>query len=235
MSFLTAEWRKLAIVNYAIEPEVLRKYIPYKTELDLWNNTCYISLVGFMFQNTKLLGMQIPMHTHFEEVNLRFYVRYKDKQEWKRGVVFIKELVPKPALTLVANTVYKEHYQTVPMSNSWIHRKEQLSVEYSWKYNKLPQRIKVVASNIPQDIPIGSETEFITEHYWGYTRIKEDKTFAYEVSHPRWQAYEIHDHQVEVDFNLVYGKDFQFMNKLHPVSVMLAEGSPITVARKREL
>ena len=98
-TFLKAEWKKLIMVNYCIDQELLRDYIPKGTELDLWNGNCYLSLVGFMFINTRVLGLKIPKHTHFEEVNLRFYVKYKDGKTWKRGVVFIKELVPKKAIT----------------------------------------------------------------------------------------------------------------------------------------
>ena len=103
MSFLNAEWRKLAIANYVIDPRVLEKYVPPGTELDLWQDKCYVSLIGFMFLNTRLLGFKIPFHSNFEEVNLRFYVRRFENNAWKRGVVFIKEIVPKPALTFVAN------------------------------------------------------------------------------------------------------------------------------------
>ena len=108
MSFLTAEWRKLAIANYIIDKKILEKYVPIGTEIDLWKGNCYVSVVGFMFVNTKLLGIRIPFHTHFEEVNLRFYVKRFVNGKWRRGVVFIKEIVPKPALTFVANTVYDE-------------------------------------------------------------------------------------------------------------------------------
>lgn len=117
MSFLKAEWRKLVLANYTIEPEILSKYVPFGTELDLWNGKCYVSLVGFMFLNTRLLGVKIPFHVNFEEVNLRFYVKRLDRDTWKRGVVFIKEIVPKPALTFVANTVYQENYETLPMQH----------------------------------------------------------------------------------------------------------------------
>ena len=110
MSFLTAEWRKLAIANYVIDQRVLAPYIPVGTELDLWNGNCYVSLIGFLFKNTRLLGFSIPFHANFEEVNLRFYVKRKDGEGWKRGVVFIKEIVPKFALSVVANVVYNENY-----------------------------------------------------------------------------------------------------------------------------
>ncbi|WPP49742.1 YqjF family protein [Catalinimonas niigatensis] len=235
MNFLTAEWRKLVLANYAIDQEVLKKYIPHQTELDIWEDTCYISLVGFMFQDTRLLGVKVPLHTTFEEVNLRFYVRYKEDKQWKRGVVFIKELVPKTALTWVANTLYKEHYQTVPMNHHWLDKGDTLEVEYSWMYNKTPQFLKVIANNTLTDIAMDSEMEFITEHYWGYTRISKNKTFEYEVTHPRWQAYPVIGYKIDVDFGLVYGQDFGFINRLTPQSVMLAEGSKISVRNKKEI
>jgi len=235
MNFLKAEWRKLILANYIVDETVLQKYIPHKTELDLWEGKCYISLVGFMFQNTKVLGLKIPMHVNFEEVNLRFYVRYKENNIWKRGVVFIKELVPRPALSFVANTLYKEHYQTVPMNHQWLERDDKLEIEYNWKFEGLTQEIKVTADSKLRDISANSEMEFITEHYWGYTKISPTKTFEYEVTHPRWQAYEILEHNIKVDYGLCYGKDFEFMNALKPASIMLAEGSVITVKNKKRL
>lgn len=125
------------MANYKIDPKLLLPYLPLKTELDLWNNTCYVSLVGFMFLNTKVKGFKIPFHTSFEEVNLRFYVRYKDNDKWKRGVVFIKEIVPKRALTFVANTIYGENYETMPMSHIWSKDTYNQVVEYKWKKSKV--------------------------------------------------------------------------------------------------
>lgn len=109
MNFLTAEWRKLAIINYEVNPEILEKYLPNGVELDFWDGKCLTSLVGFMFLNTQLLGISVPFHRNFEEVNLRFYVKKWENKQWKRGVVFIKEIVPKKALSIIANTFYKEH------------------------------------------------------------------------------------------------------------------------------
>ena len=235
MSFLKAEWRKLVLANYAIDEAVLQKYVPYKTEIDKWNGTCYVSLVGFMFVNTKLLGIKIPGYVNFEEVNLRFYVRYKDGSEWKRGVVFIKEIVPKYALTFVANTLYKEHYQTLPMSHDWLLLKDKRVITYEWINQKQKQSIRVNTALESQTILPGSEEEFITEHYWGYTKVNEQTTFEYEVTHPHWEHYPVHKHEIKVDFELNYGPDFAVLNHAKPTSVMLAEGSAITVEGKRKL
>jgi uncharacterized protein len=233
MPFLTAEWRKLALANYAVDERVLEKYVPYGTELERFCGTCYVSLVGFMFLNTRVLGIRVPLHVEFEEVNLRFYVRYKEADIWKRGVVFIKELVPRAALTFVANSLYKEHYQTVPMGHSWQSTDEELQVEYNWQLGGRRHSISVVADPVAGEIPAACEAEFITEHYWGYTRIGPEKTFEYEVTHPRWLVYPVRSHRIDADFGMIYGKDFAFLNGEEPVSVMLAEGSEITVERKR--
>jgi uncharacterized protein len=231
--FLKAEWRKLAMANYAIDPKLLNKYLPSKIEIDLWNDACYVSLVGFMFLNTRIKGVLIPFHTDFEEVNLRFYVRYKDNGEWKRGVVFMKEIVPKPALTFVANTIYKEHYETMPMDHSWATRGGLLHVEYKWK-KQYWNTFRVVADSKPRDIGNGSEEEFITEHYWGYTKVGEN-TSEYGVEHPRWQVYPTQEYSIDVDFGGVYGQEFGFLKTEVPKSVFLAEGSEVVVKEGRRI
>lgn len=229
--FLTAEWKKLAIANYIIEPKLLKPLTPYKTELDLWNNNCYVSLVGFRFINTKLRGIAIPFHRHFEEVNLRFYVRYKDSSGWKRGVTFIKEIVPKRALTYIANTIYKEKYITLPTKHSWVIEKDQLKVSYHWKLKNEWNDFTVLALNSPAQIKKGSEEEFITEHYWGYTQIDNSCTSEYAVEHPKWEVYPVIDSTIKVSFDKIYGEPFAFLNKQVPDSVMLAEGSEICVRK----
>lgn len=233
-TFLTAEWRKLAMANYAIDPKQLQSYIPYKTELDLWNNTCYVSLVGFMFVNTKIKGFKIPFHVNFEEVNLRFYVRFKEDNEWKRGVVFIKEIVPKPALTLVANTVYRENYETMPMNHSWEIRNETLRVEYKWKKNRW-NSFRIDTEQTCNKIESGSKEEFITEHYWGYTKIHNTHAAEYGVEHPRWDVYKTKEYSIDVDFKDVYGQDFAFLQSLNPESIFLAEGSEIKVLKGKAI
>lgn len=227
-TFLKAEWRKLAMANYSIDKKTLSKYLPLRTEIDLWNDICYVSLVGFIFKDTKVKGLKIPFHTNFEEVNLRFYVRYKDNGEWKRGVVFIKEIVPKPALTFVANTVYKENYETMPMNHSWTITDDNVIVEYKWKKQKW-NSLKVIASNKSNLIQDNSEEEFITEHYWGYTKVSNEKTSEYGVEHPKWEVYQTKDYLIDVDFADIYGQDFSFLKQEKPKSVFLAEGSEIKV------
>jgi len=227
--FLEAEWRKLIMANYEIDPSILKPYLPNKTELDLFNGVCYVSLIGFLFSNTRMLGVKVPLHINFEEVNLRFYVRYNDAGVWKRGTVFIKEIVSKPAITFVANTLYKEKYETMPTRYSWKTSDEKLMIEYEWKKNKNWNSISIEAEKQLLDIDANSEAEFITEHYWGYAKMSAQKTKEYGVEHPRWQMYKTIDYKIKADFADLYGNEFSFLNQSKPLSVFLAEGSKIKI------
>lgn len=223
------------MANYVIDPEVLKPFVPKHTELDVWNGRCYVSLVGFRFLDTRLKGIPIPFHRNFSEVNLRFYVRYFDSGEWKRGVVFIQEIVPKPMLSFVARTIYGEPYVTMPMDYKWDENNGELHVVYSWKKDGKWQQFQVNTSNTAFPIQPGSEEEFITEHYWGYTARKSGYTSEYGVEHPTWEVYPVNDFSIDVDFGAVYGERFRFLNSLRPQSVLLAEGSEIIVRGGRRL
>jgi uncharacterized protein YqjF (DUF2071 family) len=233
-TFLKAEWRKLLMVNYGVADSVLEPYLPDKTELDHWNGRSYISLVGFMFLDTRLKGLPIPFHRNFQEVNLRFYVRRKEKEEWKRGVVFMKEIVPKRAMTFIARSIYRENYETMPMKHEWRSAGDQVVVQYSWKKNGW-NSIRATARSLLHPISAGSEEEFITEHYWGYARVGSTKTTEYKVEHPVWEIYKVEDYTISVDFENIYGREFRFLKDLTPLSVFLAEGSHISVSGKKYL
>jgi uncharacterized protein len=229
-TFLTGEWRKLIMANYAVNPAILQKYLPKHTELDLYQGVCYVSLVGFMFLKTKLKGIPIPFHGNFEEVNLRFYVKHKDENgQFKRGVVFIKEIVPKFALSWVANIVYNEPYVTMPTKHDWVVSADEIVVNYGWKHKKIWMSMEVTAENKLVKIGSNSEEEFITEHYWGYTKINENKTSEFGVEHPRWQTYPIKSYSINANFEALYGDEFAFLNNQKPNSILLAEGSAIAV------
>ena len=229
-SFLTAEWRWLAMLNYEVDPHILAPYVPAGTELDFWNGKTYLSLVGFLFQECRVRGIAIPFHRHFEEVNLRFYVRHQTDDGWRRGVVFIKELVPRWAIAYVARTFYNENYFVLPMS----HRIETLpdeakAVSYSWRFQRRENWMKVTTRGTPQQPAEGSQPEFITEHYWGYARQRDGSTMEYRVEHPRWQIWETASAGVQCDVANLYGKEFcEFLDR-QPASAFLADGSEVKV------
>ncbi len=235
MSFLTAEWNDLAMFNYEIDPNILENYVPKGTELDLWNDKCYISLIGFMFENVKVLGIKVPFHVNFEEVNLRFYVKRNEDGIWKRGVVFVKEIVPKHAITIVANTLYNEHYQTLKMRHSRTENETSKSFKYEWFKDAKWNSIAITTEKNAIPIEINSEAEFITEHYFGYTNYNKDKSIEYAVSHPRWEQLKVFESKIDVDFESIYGKDFKFLQDLKPTSEFLALGSKIKIEGKKTI
>ena len=229
--FLTAEWRDLIMLNYEVEPAVLAPLVPAGTELDLYEGKCFVSLVGFMFLDTRVLEFLVPFHINFEEVNLRFYVRRETDGEVRRGVVFVKEIVPRGAIAFIARTLYGEPYQKWSMS----HFRDALHVRYSWEKGACRNTISVESGTnlgVPAD---GSHEEFIIEHYWGYTRHSETRTSEYKVEHPKWELFEVREPHIDVDFGCTYGDRFRFLNYERPYSTVLAKGSEVAVYKGKTL
>jgi uncharacterized protein YqjF (DUF2071 family) len=233
--FLTGEWRNLLMANYEVDPASLKKFLPAHTEPDTFNGKHYASLVGFLFTNTRVQGWAFPFHKTFEEVNLRFYVRYKENTVWKRGVVFIKEIVPKMMISLVANAFYNEHYVTHRMKHSWTKTEEEIQVAYYWKIRSEWNFLQVTANLQAQPIVGGSEEEFITEHYWGYTSIDNNSAGEYEVKHPKWRVHHVNEYKGNCNIRHLYGSEFVEALTAKPSSVFLAEGSAIEVMKGRKI
>ena len=230
-TFLTAEWHKLIMAQYEVSPQTLAPWLPSGVELDFYQGHCFVSLVGFLFEKVRVKRIAIPFHTHFEEVNLRFYVvRTEPDGTRKRGVVFISEFVPRHAITLIANKLYEEPYATLPTRHTITSNLESLNVSYGWKHNHQWQQLAVKASPQPQPIDPDSFEEFITEHYWGFTKRSNGTTSQYEVHHPRWQIYPIRHHTIQANLGALYGAAFAALDAAQPANILLAEGSAISVA-----
>jgi uncharacterized protein YqjF (DUF2071 family) len=232
--FLTAEWRHLAMLNYDIDPSVLVPLVPAGTELDQHAGRTMVSLVGFLFLNTRVLGIPIPLHRNFEEVNLRFYVRRKADDGWRRAVVFVKELVPRFAIAVTAKALYGENYAAVPMSHAIVEEPGRSGdnckrVSYDWRFKGRTNWLRLTAHGEPLEVEAGSEAEFITEHYWGYARRANGSTTEYRVDHPRWRVRSADDAQFVGDVGELYGKEFVPALQGPPDSAFLAEGSEVTV------
>jgi uncharacterized protein YqjF (DUF2071 family) len=232
--FLSANWRYLAMLNFAVEPAILAPLVPPGTELDFEEDETFVSIVGLLFLDTRLLGLPIPRHRDFEEVNLRFYVRRKSADTWRRGVVFVRELVPRRAVALVARAFYGEHYLALPMKHQIDHVDLKLSVEYSWRRGRKWESLKISASGEPQTIAARSHPEFITEHYWGYTCVRGGCS-EYRVEHPRWKIWNADSFEFSADVVALYGEQFAKTLAAPPRSTFIADGSAISVERKEIL
>jgi len=230
--FLRAEWNNLIMANYAVAPEVVYPYLPGSTELDFYEGQTYISLVGFMFLNTRIRGFSIPYHINFEEVNLRFYVKHCDGSQWKRGTVFIKEIVPKPAISFVANNLYGEKYSTMRMKHFHVEKDDQIQTCYNWKFNNKWNTLSATCRKKSMPMGINSEESFIAEHYWGYSKHGADKTIEYEVAHAPWEIFKVMDYTIDCNFTGIYGETFAFLSELKPSSVFMAKGSEVRIFTK---
>lgn len=221
------------MANYEVPVEVLEKYLPMGVEIDLYDNKAYVSLVGFLFKNTKIFKMPIPLLGTFEEVNLRFYVKREEGGNLNRGVVFINESVPYKAVALVANLLYKEHYVVFPTKHSWTNNKNSKDICYEWLVKNKWNSIKVKANNFSSEMIEGSFEEFIFEHYIGYSKVNNTNTESYMINHPRWKINHVLYSNVQCNFEDNYGEDFAFLDQSNPHSIFLAEGSDISVGWKR--
>lgn len=235
--FLTARWEDLVLLNYACPADILTPLVPAGTTLDRWEGAALVSLVGFMFKDTRLLGQRIPFHHTFEEVNLRFYVRRAAGDgEIRRAVVFVRELVPRRAIATIARRVYNEPYVTVPMSHeSSLASENGGSASYSWRYRGAPFELKATALGQSDRPAPGSEAEFITEHYWGYTRQRDGGTLEYQVEHPTWQVWDAATASFIGPAALLYGSSFSKVLSAPPRSAFVALGSAVAVHRGRRL
>jgi uncharacterized protein len=230
-TFLTANWRYVAMLNFVVDPAILTPLIPPGTELDFENGETFVSVVGFLFLDTRLLGLPIPLHRDFEEVNLRFYVRRKSADTWRPGVVFIRELVPRRAVALIARACYGENYLALPMKHEIEHVGSNLKVEFSWRRGRKWESLKMRATGEPQTIPAGTHAEFITEHYWGYTSLRSG-CGEYRVEHPRWKIWNADSFELRAEVATLYGEQFAGTLSQPPRSAFIADGSPITIERR---
>lgn len=236
--FLTAEWRHLAMVHYAVDPRVLAPFVPHGTELDDWNGTTFASLVGFLFLKTRVCGVPIPFHRDFEEVNLRFYVRRRTSEGWRRGVSFVREIVPHRAIALIARLLYGERYGALPMGHRIDRRAGEEAphaVSYAWRSNGREHRLAMHADGDARESEPGSDVEFLMEHSWGYSRRRGRATTEYRVEHPRWRIRRASRADVDCDIAALYGSAFVESLSAAPISAFLADGSAVTVFRGRTL
>lgn len=232
-NFLSAHWENLIMANYAVSPDLLKPYLPNGVELDFYKNKTYVSLVGFMFKNTRLFNIPVPVLGTFEEINLRFYVKRVEGNTVKRGVVFINETVPYKMVAWVANKLYKEHYIAVQTKNKIEITNHSKSIKYQWKINNEWNHITANTTIKNEPMLPDSIEEFIFEHYYGYTKVSNLISQEYKVNHPSWQVNKVLDYSIQCNFKTMYGIAFSSLTNQQPDSVIVAKGSPVTVKWKR--
>jgi uncharacterized protein len=228
--FLSAEWRDLVMLNYEVEPSLLHRYVPSGTVLDSFKGRTYVSLVGFRFCHTKVLGrFPVPFHADFDEVNLRFYVRRKASSDDRRGVVFIAEVVPRRAIATIARLVYGENYICLPMRHRIETERLNKTAEYQWRVGDRWCRLSAQTVGFPTHPQEGSLEQFITEHYWGYSTQRKGGCVEYHVSHVPWQVWATTKAAFEGEASALYGRELATVLQRRPDCAFVANGSPVIV------
>lgn len=232
-TFLTAEWKNLVMLNYAVEPRLLQAFVPAATQLDTFDGKTYVSLIAFQFQSTRLRGIRVPFHQSFEEVNLRFYVSY----EGKRGAVFLRELVPKRAVAWIARFTFNEKYSYAAMSHRLETRlnREVSKAEYNWRFAGQHFSIEIETGE-DSYVPVeGSLAQFITEHYWGYATQRDGGSVEYAVEHPPWRVWDAGSVQFHGNSTDLYGQEMSRVLSGTPDSAYFVDGSAVSVSRGRRI
>ncbi len=230
--FLSAAWRALVMLNYEVDSRLMAPLVPAGTELDSWHGRTLASVVGFRFLDTRVLGVRVPFHSDFDEVNLRFYVRREVAGEVRRAVVFVKEIVPRRAIAWLANTLYGEHYVALPMRHEVALPGR---TSFAWRHRGRWDRVSATSEGAPSPALPGSEEEFITEHYWGYAQQRDGSTNEYQVEHPRWNVWRATACELDVDVAALYGAPFAPFLRGTPSSAFIADGSEVLVRKGTRL
>jgi len=228
--FLTAEWRSLVMLNYEVPADLLLPRVPKGTVLELFQGRALVSVVGFRFLKTNVLGATIPGYRDFDEVNLRFYV-HAAADPARRGVVFVKEIVPHRAIAWMARRLYNENYVAHPMRSKVEPAGEHHRYSYAFDAHERTHALAATALGAAHPLAPGSEEEFIAEHYYGYAAQRDGGTLEYRVEHPPWDVHTAHDAQLDLDASLIYGEPFAEPLAATPCSALIAVGSPIRVAK----
>lgn len=223
--FLTARWEHLALLTYVVPPDMLRPHLPPGLDLDTRDGHAFVSLVGFDFLDTRVLGVPWPGFRDFPEINLRFYVR----SGAERGVAFLRELVPQRLVAWVARTLYNEPYAAMRMQTTRNETPDHLTMTYQAVWRGRVQRLRITGAKPAETPAPESAAHFFKEHRWGFGTTRGGQTVRYEVTHPVWPIYRVTSFDLDLDWAHVYGPAWAFLQDAEPYSVVLAAGSPVQV------
>jgi uncharacterized protein len=223
--FLTARWVNVALVSYPVPDRILSSRLPPGLALDRWQGQAFVSLVAFDFLDTRVLGVAWPGFTSFPEMNLRFYVRDGDR----RGVVFVRELVPSRVVAWVARLFYNEPYRVARLRSITETLPGRIQVAHELPWGGRSQRITVEGRYPAAAGPETGATHFFKERHWGYGTDRRGRALRYAVDHPAWRVFPDAEARVDLDFATVYGREWDLLTGQAPAHVALAEGSSVSV------
>jgi uncharacterized protein YqjF (DUF2071 family) len=226
--FLTARWCNLILANYAVPEGLLRPLLPPGVVLDTRDGTCFASLVGFQFLDTRVFGVGWPGYRNFPEWNLRFYVKHGGQ----RGVCFVREFVPRWLVATLARVLYNEPYRSARMTMDVKDLPAAVAASYTVEWGGRRHTLRAVGAKPAVRPGPESREHFFKEHSWGLGTSRRGDLLRYEVTHPEWDVYPVREYRADVDWGVLYGPEWAVMNDREPDSVILAAGSEVSVYPK---
>lgn len=230
-AFLSAQWKRLGLVTYTVDPERLAPWLHPELELDTIDGHAFVSLVAFDFLDTRVLGVPWPGYRNFPEINLRFYVRHGED----RGVVFIREYVPKRLIAWLARGLYNEPYRAAPMRSAWTEHDSGFELTHTLQQGGTTHTLTMKLGQQVSTPPTDSTAHFFKEHSWGFGQSRRNTLSRYEVWHPVWETRPVEAVQMDWDFGAVYGPEWADLNDATPYHTAFALGSAIRVYPKNPL
>jgi uncharacterized protein YqjF (DUF2071 family) len=224
-TLLTAYWTNLLTATFETDKSFLQKYLPAKTELNEWNGKYFMSIVAFMFEKPVIAGLPSPFYRSFEEINLRFYVMYKEKNEWRKGVVFIKEIAPHYIIGQAAKWLYKENFISLPMNHNFSDDKNLRHTNYFCRDNSKWNYLSMESAFTSFEPKEESIESFVRDRYWGYTKTSGNETKEFRIEHQPWKIFPATKFDMTLDIGSIYGEEFKEYLTAKPISTFLMDGS----------
>lgn len=220
---LTGAWRNLCFVNYAVPPAQLERHLPSGLTLDTVDGEAFVSVVAFDFHDLRMRGVPGLGYRRFPQINFRFYVRDGER----RGVVFLRELVPKRLLAWASRAIAGEPYAYAPLHSEQRRQGDTLEIAHHLGHDDQVHRLRMSATAIMRDPREVLAERFFTERHWSYNQSRSGKLRQYEVLHPLWSIYRVDHCDFVWDFAARYGGEWAWLTKAKPRSFIAAEGSPV--------
>lgn len=230
---ISTEFKKVALFNYIVPEEVVKKYLPKHIKPDFYNGNCYISLVGFQVSKLKVAGVKVPLLKDFDEIDLQIYVKRFNGAKWEKGVVVVSRIFDQPGAAPLANTLFKANYSSVPTSGKVNETENTLEVQYFWQLNGKEQKFSVKSNKLAAPYDKESEAGFLLDRPYGFIKVSKEETLRYEIKHAGWHLYTVEEYAVDVDFSRQYDPVLNVLNSMVPQSVILTEGSTVEIGENQ--
>lgn len=232
---ISSEFRKVALLNYVVPPEVVEKYLPKYTKPDLYNGNCFISLVGFQVKKLKVNELKVPLIKDFDEIDLQIYVKRFNGATWEKGVVVISRIFDQPGVAELTNTIFKTNYSSMPTTGEVMETEKSLEVKYSWRLNGEQQSFSVKSNKLAAPYDKDTQASFLLDRPLGFIKTNNKETLQYTVSHADWHLYTVDEYAIDVDFSRQFDPVLNILNSMIPYSVILTEGSTVEIGENVEV